>query len=102
MKELGLRPGKNETLHLECQGSSTSFYKEDWLNAFYHALPSAKSVLGSRLPPLKVLFPSEKAVNESLEGRDWAISWFCQAKGELASIEIDRADEGSVGAFQAG
>ncbi|KAG6331157.1 hypothetical protein ID866_7933 [Astraeus odoratus] len=81
VRELGLRTGKGKAardLLVECQGSSIGTYSTQWLNEFHYSArgESAQDWLdepkGRRtklpLPPVNILFPSLRTVQESLLG----------------------------------
>ncbi|WVN85061.1 uncharacterized protein L203_100203 [Cryptococcus depauperatus CBS 7841] len=76
LKDVGWKPKDDERVSLEYQGSSLGQYSQNWLNDFY-SFASGKtlhSLVGASKPktwpPVKVLFPSLKTVDNSVLKRD--------------------------------
>ncbi|KAF6750434.1 tyrosyl-DNA phosphodiesterase-domain-containing protein [Ephemerocybe angulata] len=93
VRKMGMRTGKGpraKTLTLECQGSSLGNYTTQWLNEFHWSArgESAEDWLKEPkarreklpYPPIKVVFPTKKTVQESAAGEIGGGTIFCRRK----------------------
>lgn len=93
--DMGARTPRGKELVLECQGSSIGTYSTQWVNEFYWSArgESAQTWLeDSRAkraklpyPPVKILFPSKRTVQESALGeqvRGASVGGVCAADGQ--------------------
>ncbi|KAH6912166.1 hypothetical protein BKA70DRAFT_1145523 [Coprinopsis sp. MPI-PUGE-AT-0042] len=91
VRKLGLRTMKGtkaKTLTLECQGSSLGNYTTQWLNEFHWSArgESAEDWLDTKkkereklpLPPVKIIYPSLKTVQDSALGELGGGTMFCR------------------------
>ncbi|PFH50374.1 hypothetical protein AMATHDRAFT_145281 [Amanita thiersii Skay4041] len=93
VRTMGLRTGKGRSakeLMLECQGSSLGFYTTQWMNEFHWSArgESAEDWLDEPknrreklpYPPIKIIFPSKKTVQESALGEPGGGTIFCRRR----------------------
>ncbi|TFK18940.1 phospholipase D/nuclease [Coprinopsis marcescibilis] len=93
VRKMSLRTGKGlkaKTLVLECQGSSLGNFTTQWLNEFHWSArgESAEDWLDDAkkrreklpYPPIKIVFPTKKAVQDSALGEQGGGTIFCRRK----------------------
>ncbi|KAF8637115.1 hypothetical protein AX17_003019 [Amanita inopinata Kibby_2008] len=93
VRNMGLRTGNGRTakdLVLECQGSSLGYYTTQWMNEFHWSArgESAEDWLDTLkkrreklpYPPIKIIFPSKKIVQESAGGEQGGGTIFCRRR----------------------
>ncbi|KAH8927478.1 phospholipase D/nuclease [Atractiella rhizophila] len=81
----------DDTVRLECQGSSIGNYTKDWFTIFHNFatgkdpstwlskfLQKGGAGPSAAWPPVEVIFPTDKTVKESHEGYAGGFSLFCQ------------------------
>ncbi|KAI0076842.1 phospholipase D/nuclease [Panus rudis PR-1116 ss-1] len=88
IRDIGARTPSGKKLIIECQGSSIGTYSTQWMNEFYHSArgESAEDWLDqpknrrSKLPypPVKIIFPTLKTVQESVLGEEGGGTIFCR------------------------
>ncbi|KZT61887.1 phospholipase D/nuclease [Calocera cornea HHB12733] len=88
IRDIGAPPKKGKVLNIECQGSSVGNYTTQYLNEVYKSccgidpidwLDTPKARLAKLpWPPVKILFPALKTVDESVFGRNGGGSFFCR------------------------
>jgi len=90
VRNMGLRTRKGRTTALECQGSSLGYYTTQWMNEFHWSArgESAEEWLDEPkrrrekrpYPPIKVVFPTKKLVQESALGEMGGGTIFCRRR----------------------
>ncbi|KXN83273.1 Tyrosyl-DNA phosphodiesterase 1, partial [Leucoagaricus sp. SymC.cos] len=93
VRKIGLRMGKGlgkDNLLIECQGSSIGNFTTQWLNEFHWSAKgeSAEDWLDEpkrrrerlEFPPVKIIFPTKKTVQESALGEPGGGTIFCRRR----------------------
>ncbi|KAG2005546.1 hypothetical protein CC2G_001942 [Coprinopsis cinerea AmutBmut pab1-1] len=93
VRKMAMRTGTGsqaKKLTLECQGSSLGNYTTQWLNEFYYSARgesaedwldrSKKQREKQPYPPVKIIFPTKKTVQESTFGEQGGGTIFCRRR----------------------
>ncbi|KAF8626688.1 hypothetical protein AX15_004772 [Amanita polypyramis BW_CC] len=90
IRNMGLRTGNGHTAVLECQGSSLGHYTTQWMNEFHWSArgETAEDWLDEPkkrreklpYPPIKIVFPTKKIVQESALGEPGGGTIFCRRR----------------------